>query len=370
MRIAHLVISGDVAGGQMVALELARGAVSRGDEVLFLSPTRGEFAELVEREGIRVLPVDVSRAARLAGARRLARDLRREQVDVLHTHTAIAANILSRLAGRLAGVPVVSHLHIENYLPLDRLRASALRAADNATARLAARIVAVSERTKRALIEQGYPARLIDVVPNGIHLVSHDGNLPGRTTRSALGVPDGSPVIGEIARLCDVKGQRELLRALAGLPGVHAVLAGKDLEAGGAYRRGLEREAAELGVADRVVFAGYRPAAEILPALDVFVLPSWIEGMPIVALEAMAYGKPVVATPVGGTAELVVDEETGLLVPPRDPPALAAAIRRLLDDPPLARRLGEAGRARVAEHFSAEAMTRRVLAIYDEVARR
>jgi glycosyltransferase involved in cell wall biosynthesis len=367
VRIAHLVISGDVAGGQMVALDLARAAKARGDDVLFLSPTRGEFTALVEREGMRVVPVDVSRAGRLGGAQRLARDLRRERLSILHTHTAISANILSRLAGRFARVPVVSHLHIENYLPPSPLKAAVLRTLDNTTARLAARVIAVSEGTKRALIDQGYPERLVEVVPNGIHLVSHDGNLSGRTT---LGVPEGAPLVGEIARLCDVKGQRELIRALRELPGVHAVFAGEDLEAGGAYRRGLEREGEELGVADRIHFTGYRPAAEVLPALDVFVLPSWIEGMPIVALEAMAYGKPVVATPVGGTAEVVVDGETGALVPPRDPRALAAAIRPLLDDPALAKRLGAAGRARVEQRFSADAMTRRVLEIYDEVATR
>ena len=98
------------------------------------------------------------------------------------------------------------------------------------------------------------------------------------------------------------------------------------------------------------------------------VLPSWIEGMPLVVLDAMAHRKPVVATPVGGTPELVVDEETGLLVPPRDPERLAAAIGRVLADPELATRLGEAGRRRAAESFTIERMTRRVLEIYDEVA--
>jgi glycosyltransferase involved in cell wall biosynthesis len=146
------------------------------------------------------------------------------------------------------------------------------------------------------------------------------------------------------------------------------LLVGDDLEAGGAFRAGLEDEAERLGVRERVVFAGYRPdATALLAELDVFVLPSWVEGLPIVVLEAMAQRKPVVATPVGGTPELVADGETGLLVPPRDPEALAAALRRLLEDPDLARRLGEAGRARVAERFTAAQQTRRVLELYDEL---
>jgi glycosyltransferase involved in cell wall biosynthesis len=361
MRIAHLVIGGDVAGGQMVALELARAARDRGDDVLFVSPSEGSFTRLVEAEGMRVLRADLSRTFRVGDALGLARALRREQVDILHTHSAIAANVLGRVAGRLAGVAVVSHLHIENYFPPSRARAGVLRALDNATARLAARIVVVSESTRRALVAQGYPARVMEVVPNGIPLDVR------AVARADFGLPDGAPVVGEIARLCDVKGQRELIAALPSLPGVQALFVGEDLEAGGEFLRGLEKQADELGVRNRVTFAGYRPAGEVFQALDVFVLPSWTEGMPITVLEAMAHGKPVVATRVGGTAEVVVDGETGLLVPPRDPERLAEAISRILADPELARRFGEAGRARVEEHFSAEAMSRRVLAIYDEV---
>lgn len=367
MRIAHLVISGDVAGGQIVALELARAARERGDDVVFLSPTRGSFTNLVEDEGMRVLRADVSRTFRVGGAFRLARALRRERIDILHTHAAIAANVLGRVAGRVAGVPVISHLHIENHFPANRARAAVLRALDNATARLAARIVVVSEDTQGVLAAQGYPKRLMVVVPNGIPLVVHSDNGAGQSRLAELGVPDGVPVVGEIARLCDVKGQSELIAAVARLPEVHAVLVGEDLEGGGAFRVRLEREADQLGVRDRVIFAGYQPADAVLPGFDVFVLPSWIEGMPITVLEAMAHAKPVVATPVGGTAEVVVDGETGLLVPPRDPERLAEAIRRLVADRDLARRLGEAGRARLEERFTAEAMARKVLAIYDEV---
>jgi len=123
-------------------------------------------------------------------------------------------------------------------------------------------------------------------------------------------------------------------------------------------------------VRDRVVFAGHREgAARLVGDLDVVVLPSWTEGLPVVVLEAMAQRRPVVATPVGGTPEVVADGETGVLVPPRDPRALAAALRELLADPDRRARMGEAAYARVAERFSAEAMTRRVLEIYDEVAR-
>jgi glycosyltransferase involved in cell wall biosynthesis len=363
VRVAQLVLSGDVAGGQLVALEVARAARARGDEVVFLSPGRGPFTELVELEGMEVRLVDVSRTFRVGGAVRLWRLLRELRVDVLHTHTALAANVLARAAGRLAGVPVVSHLHIENHFRPQALPRAALRWLDNRSARLAARVLAVSEDTKRALVAQGYPPELVEVVPNGVR------HVPGsRSHPAGLEVPEGTPLVAEIARLCDVKGQRDLLDALRLVPGVHAVLVGEDLETGGEYRDFLEREARRLGVADRVVLTGYRAdVPEILDAVDAVVLPSLVEGMPLVLLEAMAHGRPVVATPVGGTREVVVDGETGLLVPPRDPQALARAIRRLVDDAELASRLGAAGRERVRERFSVEAMTHRVLEVYDEV---
>jgi glycosyltransferase involved in cell wall biosynthesis len=354
VRIVHLVIGGDVAGGQLVALRLARAARARGDEVAFVAPEPGPFTELAAGEGFAVEILPLRRSFQLLVAWRLARLLRRRRADLLHTHTLAAANVPARLAGAAARVPVLSHLHIENHFrPATRRLLASL---DNLTARAAARLVAVSEETKRAYERQGYPRGRIDVVYNGVDLPANGGyrrNDPAR--------------IGEIARLCDVKGQRELLQALARLPQARLVLAGRDLERGGAFQDELERESERLGVRERVEFGFYEDVPALLDTLDVVALPSWTEGLPLVLLEAMARGRPVVATPVGGTPELVTDGQTGLLVPPRDPEALAAALRRVLDDPDLARRLGEAARARVAERFTAAEQERRMLEIYDQL---
>src|SRR5207237_9239211 len=159
MRIVHLVIGGDVAGGQVVALQLARAARERGDEVACVAPEHGPFTELAAEEGFRVEVLPLRRTFQLAAAWRLARLLRRRRIDLLHTHTLAAANVLARLAGASARVPVVSHLHIENHFrPATRRLLVGL---DNATARPAARLVAVSEDTQRAHAPQGYPpARL------------------------------------------------------------------------------------------------------------------------------------------------------------------------------------------------------------------
>jgi glycosyltransferase involved in cell wall biosynthesis len=364
MRIAHLLIGGDVAGGQLVALKLAEASRDRGDAVLFVVPERGPFVEALERDGFAVRLLPTGRTFRLDRAVRLARLLRAEGIDVLHTHTLVAGNVLGRLAGRLARVPVVSHLHIENHFR--RETAPALRRLDSWTARLCAGLVAVSEDTRRAYERQGYPAGRIEVVYNGVDVA--DGAGPAGV-RAELDVPAEAPLLGEVARLCDVKGQRELIEALAELPEARLVLVGVDLEQGGAYREALERDAERLGVRSRVVFAGRRSdVPRVLDELDVFVLPSWTEGLPVVVLEAMAHGRAVVATAVGGTPEVVADGETGLLVPPRSPRALADALRRVLDDDELRRRLGEAGRRRVADRFTTASMTRRVLELYDEIA--
>jgi len=363
MRIVHLVIGGHVAGGQAIALRLARAARDRGDDVAFVAPEPGPFVDLLRAEGMPVHVLPLRRTYQLGAAFRLARLLRRERADVLHTHTLAAANVLGRISGRLAAVPVISHLHIENHFrPATR---PVLRSLDNATARLCARLVAVSQETSHAYERQGYPEGRIEVVHNGVEL---DGSGAGPDVRSELGIPHGAPLVGEVARLCDVKGQRELIEALASVPEARLVLVGVDLERGGAFQAELEREAERLGVRDRIVFAGRRDdAAELLGQLDVVALPSWTEGLPLVLLEAMARRRAVVATPVGGTPELVVGGKTGLLVPPGDPNALAAALRRLLADPGLRERMGQAGYRRVADHFSADAMCRRVLELYDEV---
>lgn len=360
MKILHVVIGGEVAGGQVVALQLARAARARRDHPAFAVPAPGPFPEQAAREGFPVHLVDVGRTYRIGGALRLARVAR--GYDLVHTHTLAAANALARLAARRAGVPVVSHLHIENHFR--PATAPLLRRLDNATARLAARLVAVSEDTRRAYERQGYPAGRIEVVYNGVEAATAaNGRL-----RAEAGLPADVPVVAELGRLCDVKGQRELIRSLPSLPDVRLILIGKDLERGGAFQAELECEAEQLGVRERVLFTGHRDDAQALLAeADVVALPSWTEGLPVAVLEAMAQARPVVATPVGGTPEVVVDGETGLLVPPRDHEALAGAIGRLLADPELRRRLGEAGRRRVEERFSLDAMTTRMLAIYDEV---
>jgi glycosyltransferase involved in cell wall biosynthesis len=375
VRIAHLVTGGEVAGGQAVALRLARAARARGDDAFFVSPTTGAFTAAAAADGFTVELVDVSRTFRLAGAVRLRKILRRRHVDVLHTHVHLAAGVLGRLAARSAGCVVVSHLHIENHLRESSAARFPLVALDNATARLCARLVAVSEATRAAFERQGFPSRLLETVPNSIDLAALE-SVAAVDLRRELALSPDSLLVGQVGRLAPVKGQRDLLGAFAAIrerhPGAHVVLVGSDDERGGAYAAELEADARDLRVADAVHLLGFRTdALGVMRAFDALVLPSRIEGMPLAVLEAMALATPVVATAAGGTGEVVDDGRTGLLVPVDDAEALAKALDRLLADAGLRDELGRAARIHVAANFDARVHDRRILDIYDEaVARR
>lgn len=354
MRIVHQVLSGDVAGGQLVALQLARAARDAGHDVRFASPTDGPFLELVRSEGFGADVIAVGGALDARAVLRLTRAYRAMRVDIVHTHAHFSVNTVARVAGRLAGAQVLAHMHVENVFRAGPGRRVQI-AVDNTTARLCFAIVSVSESTRLSLLRQGYPASRLSTVWNGIEL--HDAVPPVRLAEG--------PTILQVARLAEVKGQRLLIAALSELDAV-AVLVGRDLERGDAYEAELRAEADRLGVSGRVVFAGYRDDVPALMAgCDVFCLPSSAEGLPLVVLEAMAAGKPVVATAVGGVPELVIHGETGLLVTAGDVDALRRALADLLADPERARRLGETGRERVRASFTAAAASARVLKIYE-----
>lgn len=360
MKVVHLVIGGEIAGGQLVALRLARAARDAGHEIVFVSPSEGAFVDRARDEGFEALVIPLGGALDLAAIDRLRRFLARARVDVVHTHTHFSLNVVGRVAARAAGARVLAHMHIENAFRSGAFARRAQVAIDNRTARLCTWIVAVSDATRTALVAQGYPADRTITVHNGV-------NTPEAASPAQLDPPPAGPVLLEIGRLCDVKGQRDLIAALPrlGRDDVILLLVGEDIEARGAYRAKLEEQVRKLGLGDRVRFLGRRDdVPALLAAAEALVLPSSIEGLPLVVLEAMAAGRPVVATSVGGTPEAVVDEETGLLVPPGDVEALVHAIDALLDDPELARRFGKAGARRVRERFDADASARRVLGLY------
>jgi glycosyltransferase involved in cell wall biosynthesis len=225
------------------------------------------------------------------------------------------------------------------------------------------RYIAVSDEVKNRLRDDlGVAASKLSVVHNGIRLDPFDEPFDAEF-RASLEQGAARPIVFTPARLHDQKGHDYLLDAAASVPDAVFLLAGD-----GPARERLERKAHALGIADRIRFLGHRQdVARLLIHCDLFVLPSLYEGLPLTALEAMAAGKPVIATKVGGTDEIVLNGVTGVLVPPANSEQLAAAINSLLSNPQRANRLAEAGRNRVRRMFSAEAMVRGVQNVYEEL---
>jgi glycosyltransferase involved in cell wall biosynthesis len=219
---------------------------------------------------------------------------------------------------------------------------------------------------ERRLLEARVAPERIRVIWSAVDPEALRPSATREVLRAQLGAGPEMPVLLVAANLVRRKGVDVLLAAVAALaPRSRSTLW---VAGDGPERAELESAAARLGIAERVRFLGRRSdVPDLLEACDVFVLPARQEGLGVAALEAMARGRPVVASAVGGLAEIVIPERTGLLVPPDDAAALAAALDRLLADPGLARRLGAAGAARVAEHFLAEQMVSAYEALYREI---
>ena len=285
---------------------------------------------------------------------RLVRLLERERIQILFTFM-FHPTLLGRVVGRLCRVPVrISSERVMAWEGRGR------RLLNRWTVPLATHVVAVSERVAAyAAREFRIPPDRLSTIVNGVDL-----NHFRPVTRDH---DAGPPVIGCTARLHRKNDHTTLLRAFARLsvrwPEARLLLVGR-----GPEELRLRTLADALGVSSRIHFLGEQPdVAPYLAQLDLYVQASVAEGMPNSVLEAMAAGLPVVATAVGGTPEVVLDGQTGLLVPPGDPSALGDALLALLGDRPLAGRFGRAGRARVEAHFGEERMVRQVEALLDRL---
>ena len=323
-----------------------------------------KFQPALEALGVHVTFLHERAVYDLPALRRLVRYICRHEIDIIHTHL-LASDIMGRLAGWLTGRPVVSTLH-SNLADLQS-EARHRQWMERWTARLLARrLVVVSENLRADTARWfGLPLSRVITIPNGVDAAAYEPP-PGfdrAAVRAAL-LGGDYPLIVNVARLTPAKDQRTLIAAFALLPAdppaPRLAFVGE-----GPLRADLAAQAAALGVADRVYFLGFRDdVAAVLAAADVFALSSEWEGMPVSLLEAMAAGCPVVATAVGGVGQVVRDGATGLLVPPGDPPALAAGLRACLDDPTAARRRATAARAWVVQEFSMRAWAARWEALY------
>jgi glycosyltransferase involved in cell wall biosynthesis len=325
----------------------------------------GEVEAELRAAGVPVASLAVGR--RLATPRaanamlQTARALRLEGVQVVHGYQWRPA-LVGTIIGRLARVPLV-------------LASKRSLTGGDARARLAWRVigrrvdtVVVNAAALRTESEGHGVAARWAVIPSGVDVERFASPVPAREAKAQLGLDPGRPVVGTVGRLEERKGHEQLLDAARTVLTRSNGLRPQLLIVGdGPLRAHLARQADELGMTESVHFTGGMADVRLpLAAMDVFVLPSHAEGMSNALLEAMAARRPVVATAVGGTNEVLEGERTGLLVPAENPGAMAEAVLALLADRPRAERLAEAGYQRVVEHFSARAMVARLERLYEE----
>jgi glycosyltransferase involved in cell wall biosynthesis len=358
LRIAHLIESDGPGGAEQVVVHLATSLQASGAQSVVFVPANGEgwLARQLEGSGVAVEYFDLNRPLSPACARQVAAALRRHDVQIAHSHEFSMA-VYGAWASWLAGIPHVITMHGGRYYA-DRLRR---RLALGLSVTLSERTIAVSSQLagdlRRDLIA---PASRISMIPNGVR--SSRTELP--TLRAELRLRADDRLLVSIGNLYPVKGHEYLLEAIARLNDRHAHLA---IAGRGLLAETLAARARDLGIGDRVHLLGLRSdVSAVLAAADIFVLPSLSEGLPLALLEAMFAGCPIVASDVGEIGRALDDGAAGLLVPPGDAPALAAALNSLLGHPAQARELGERAARRAAVEYDVTQMVRRYTAVYEE----
>lgn len=378
-----------VGGTELATLRVAEAARSHGyRNILFHPGGNPAFSRFIGAQGFETVefnaiePEKGKLAAFLGQTLWLAREFRRRKVDLVHCAELLAGD-QAAVAARLAGKPLVCHVR-NRYDWLTRFQRFWLLAVD--------RLVFVSRHTKARF---GHLARQLGSVAERAGVVVYDGfsaerpagdaafGQTGRSGRNArslldeLGIPAGAKVVGMVARMAGQKDHATLVQAASQIvqsnPNIYFLLVGGcgtepfELK----YKDGVMQQIAASAARDRIIDAGFRSdVPRVLEAIDVFVLATHFEGLPLVILEAMAHGKPVVATAVDGIPEVVIDGKTGLLHRHQDAGHLAAQLAAVLTDDELAHKLGRAGCAFVEQHFSQAHFVESIGRLYHDVLRR
>jgi glycosyltransferase involved in cell wall biosynthesis len=351
-------------GGQNQVLLTVNGLREIGHRAALVAHPGGELRKRAS-EGLELIPIAPRAEMDLSAAWRFSRALKQLQPDVVHAHdphgVAMAALALSFGAASARGrsPALIAARRVDFGLKGNSFSRWKYRQVDC--------FIAASEAIRGMLLADGVEARRCITIHEGID-VERIAKTPPVDVHEAFWLPHGSPVVGNVAALVPHKGQRDLIEAARivtqQIPDARFVILGE-----GELRQHLEGLVREHHLEKHVLMPGFR--ADVIGCIkgfDLFALSSITEGLGTSLLDAMACGKPIVATRAGGIPEVVADGTTGLLVPPHDHQSLAAAIVRMLRDPALRQRLGEAGRARVGERFTAERMVAATAEVYAAVA--
>jgi glycosyltransferase involved in cell wall biosynthesis len=366
LSILQVLEKGLFSTGSVVQMfQLARGLAERGHRVAIVSRPEGDVPARAREEGLDFIALPLKHEFDFGSARRLAKVFDERAVDVVHAHKGIAHSValFATYFARRRPVIVVNR---GVSFPLDAFNRIKYHVRMDAA-------VTVCEDIKKVIVASGrLPPEKVNVIYAGVDLARFDpAKADGALVRREWGAAAGETVLVQVGAR-EWKGWKDLVRAAALLAADFpklktAVVACED----DAKKAEVSAFAREAGIEDRVLTIGFRSdMPDVLAAADIVADLSY-EGLGITGTlrEAMALGKPVIASAAGGNPELVVDGESGLLVPPRDPAAMAAGVRRLLTDRALSARLASGGRQRVEAGFSSEVRLDRIEALYARLLR-
>jgi len=368
MRILHLISSRGLFGAERVVIELSKGLKLLHNcrpIVGVINSTQNphiEVAEEARNSGIDTVIFQSGGKFDLKTISSIRRLIKRDRIDLIHCH-GYKSNLYGLLASSCK-IPTVATNH--NWLtPYMRLKIYCFL--DSLWIRYFDRIVAVSEEIKEVMLKKRILQDKIRVIENGIDLCRFNNEISTENIKRELSLNGNIKVIGTIGYLRHEKGLDYLLKAAKGIIKINESV--KFLIVGdGPLRKYLENETINLGIQNSVIFTGYRKdIPEVLSVMDVFVLPSIQEGLPMVLLEAMAVKKPVVASKVGDVPKVIQDNKNGILVEPRNVLELEYAITDLINDQLKARNLAHEGYAKVKRDFSSESMCRKYFNLYREI---
>lgn len=359
MKILLVDLETEWRGGQNQALLLLKGLQARGHAVALVAAAGAALQQRASAAGILVHAAR-GPLLRVRAAGLLARLVREQNYDIVHVNEphALTAAWLVRthrrvplLVSRRVGYPIS-----RNYFA--RLRWDA-----------ASRVIAISKWSAERVVRSGIPESKIAVVYEGIEIPARTSREQRAKARERWNIPGDAPLLGCAGVLSPDKGQEWLIRALAEVrtkfPAAKLLLAGD-----GPCRERLQTLAQEVGISDAVIFAGFVPDVEsVYGTLDVFLLPSFFEALSNALMSAMAYAIPSIAFNLGGPAEIIEGGQSGLLVEPAKVEALGGAISKILENSTFAGQLGENGRKRIEQKFSADKMVEEMLRVYEDAAR-
>lgn len=359
MKVLHVEGGRHFYGGARQVVYLIEGLAARGVAGLLACPPHARIVEYAAPSAT-VLPTSMRGDADVAMAWRLAAHIRRHEPDIVHLHSRRGVDVWGAFAARACRVRCVLSRRVDNREP---------RAWASLKYRLYDHVIAISEGIRDVLLEEGVDPDRVSCVRSALDAQPWLHDVDPRAFRREFDLPENALVIATVAQLIPRKGHRYLLEAAETLrhafPDMRVVLFGQ-----GPLRATLESEVAARGLSPIVRFAGFRDdLARWLGGVDILAHPADIEGLGIALLQAQAAAVPVVASRAGGMPEAVADGISGRLVEPGDVAGLTEALRALLADPELRRRMGEAGRARIRQEFSVDAMVEGNLAVYHRVLR-